>query len=134
MVILDRDISFVVSLFPLPLQSCSLLMQSRLVKKKNICPRDGKVKAGPRTKHDYLHHLFFCPLIDGNFFCTQDIEMGCGKSSIHWDFCHVLQAIVEGLDNELQWPDVDQQRELASTYAKIFNGFIVHWYFQCKGV
>ncbi len=33
-------------------------------------PRDGKVKLGPRCKHDYLLYLFFCLkwLNDSNFF------------------------------------------------------------------
>jgi hypothetical protein len=31
---------------------------------------------------------------------------------------------VEGLNDELQWPDVNQQRELANTYNGIFQGCI----------
>jgi hypothetical protein len=47
-----------------------------------------------------------------------------GKSFIHHDTCHILQAILEGLNDELQWPDVNQQRELANTYNGIFQGCI----------
>jgi hypothetical protein len=56
------------------------------------------------------------------FFFT--LETGWGKSSVHRDTCHVLQAIVEGLDDELQWPDENHCRELAKTYSGIFQGCI----------
>jgi hypothetical protein len=89
-------------------------------------PRDGKVKVGPCCKHDHFHRLFFCLkwLNDGNVFHTREVETGWGKSSIHRDTCHVLQAIVEGLDDELQWPNMDQRQQLASTYDGIFCGCI----------
>jgi hypothetical protein len=35
-----------------------------------------------------------------------------------------LQAIVEGLDDELQWPDENRHRELANAYSGIFQGCI----------
>ncbi len=38
---------------------------------------------------------------------------GWGKSSLHEDTSHVLRAIVEGLDGELQWPDEEPRRELS---------------------
>ncbi len=37
---------------------------------------------------------------------------------------HVLHAIIEGLDDELQWPGVDQTAELAQVYPDIFHGCI----------
>jgi len=36
----------------------------------------------------------------------------------------VLHAIVEGLDDELQWPGVDHRAELANVYTGIFHGCI----------
>jgi len=62
-------------------------------------PRYGKLKLGPHYKHDHFHRLFFCLkwLNDDNFFRTWEVLSGWGKSSIHLDTCHVLQAIVEGL-------------------------------------
>jgi hypothetical protein len=35
-----------------------------------------------------------------------------------------LQAIFEGLDDELQWPNKNHRRELANTYSGIFQGCI----------
>jgi hypothetical protein len=57
-------------------------------------------------------------------FWTREVESGWGKSSIHRDTCHVLQAIVGGLNDELQWPDVNWWREMASIYNGIFQGWI----------
>jgi hypothetical protein len=89
-------------------------------------PRDGKQKVGPHCKHYHFHHPFFCLklLNDGNYFHTREVESRWGKSSIHRDTCHVLQAIVEGLDDELQWPNVDQCQQLAETYDGVFCGCI----------
>ena len=60
----------------------------------------------------------------GNFFRTREAEIGYGKSSIHEDTVHVPQAIVEGLDDELQWPDAEKRQELAATYPGMFHGCI----------
>jgi hypothetical protein len=32
-------------------------------------------------------------------------DTGYAKSSVHEDIVHVLQAIIEGLDEHLTWPD-----------------------------
>jgi hypothetical protein len=37
---------------------------------------------------------------------------------------HVLHAIVEGLDDELKWPDVNRRQELANVHPGIFNSCI----------
>ena len=79
-----------------------------------------------KCKLDHHHRLQYCLkwLNDGNFFRTREAEIGYGKSSIHEDTVHVLQAIVEGLDDELQWPDAEKRQELAATYPGMFNGCI----------
>ncbi len=55
-------------------------------------------------------------LNDGVFFRTHETEVGWGKSSIHDDCAHVLMAIIEGLHDQLQWPDEDRRRELADVF------------------
>jgi hypothetical protein len=57
-----------------------------------------------KCKLDHYHHIYYCLKWwnDGNFFRTREAEIGYGKSGIHEDTVHVLQAIVEGLDDELQ--------------------------------
>jgi hypothetical protein len=61
------------------------------------------VWVGPVPKHDYYHCLFFMLkwLNDGNFHQTREAECSWSKSSLH-HLEHVLHAIVEGLDDELQ--------------------------------
>ena len=83
-------------------------------------------RAGRTLKHDHFHRLFFCLkwLNDGNFYRTRETETGWGKSSLHEDTSHILRAIVEGLDGELQWPDEERRRELSSVFPGIFRGCI----------
>jgi hypothetical protein len=54
-------------------------------------------------KVDHFNHLYYCLkwLNDGNFYRSQEADIGYGKSSIHGDTVHVLQAIVDGLEDEL---------------------------------
>ncbi len=35
-----------------------------------------------------------------------------------------MQAIVEGLDNELQWPDAVRRQELANVFPGMFHGCV----------
>jgi hypothetical protein len=63
-------------------------------------------------------------LNDGNFYKTQEADIGYGKSSIHEDTIHVLQAIVEGLEDEIQWPDAEKRQELAAVFPGMFHGCI----------
>jgi len=51
-------------------------------------------------------------LNDGDFYRTQEAEIGYGKSSIHEETVHVLQAIVEGLEDELQRPNAEKRQQL----------------------
>jgi hypothetical protein len=78
------------------------------------------------VRHDYLHRLFFCLewLNDGNHHRTRESRAGWGKSSLHEDKIHVLLAIVEGLDDQLQWPDHICRAELANVFPGIFSGCI----------
>ena len=57
---------------------------------------------------------------DGNFHRTREVESGWGKSSMHLDLVHVLTAIVEGLDDQIQWPDENRRRELGIVFPGIF--------------
>jgi len=63
-------------------------------------------------------------LNDGKFYRTREADIGYGKSNIQEDTCHVLQAIVEGLEDELQWPDAEKRQELGAVFPGIFNGCI----------
>jgi hypothetical protein len=78
------------------------------------------VKAGPECKYDYLHCLFFCLewLNDGNFHRSREARAGRGKSSLQEDVIHVLMAIVEGLDDQLVWPDKTHRRELSNVFLE----------------
>ena len=79
-----------------------------------------------KTKADNYHCLYYCLkwLNDGNFFRTREAETGLGKSTIHEDTVHVLEALVEGLDDQLQWPDADKRQELASVFPGMFHGCV----------
>jgi hypothetical protein len=83
-------------------------------------------RAGRTLKHDHYYRLFFCLkwLNDGNFYRTRETETGWGKSFLCEDTPHVLKAIVEGLDGELQWSDEQQRRELGGVFQGIFHGCI----------
>jgi len=63
-------------------------------------------------------------LNDGNFYRTQEVDIGYGKSSIQEDTVQVLQAIVEGLEDELQWPDAEKRQELGAVFPGMINGCI----------
>ena len=39
------------------------------------------------------------------------MDIGYGKVSLHEDIVHALQAIVEGLGDELQLPDVEKRQQ-----------------------
>jgi len=78
------------------------------------------------AKHDYFHRLFFCLcwLNDGLHYRSRECETGWGKSSLQEDLVHVLIAIVEGLDDQLQWPDRIRRRELANVFQGVMKGCI----------
>jgi hypothetical protein len=48
--------------------------------------------------------IVYC-LLHGNFQRTSKTMGGWGKSSLQEDLIHVLMALVEGLDDQLMWPD-----------------------------
>jgi hypothetical protein len=79
-----------------------------------------------KTKADNYHCLYYCLkwLNDGNFFRTREAETGLGKSTIHDDTVHILEADVEGLDDQLQRPDMEKRQELASVFPGIFHGCV----------
>jgi hypothetical protein len=63
-------------------------------------------------------------LNDGVFYRTRETEVGWGKSSLQEDCEHVLIAIVEGLEDELVWPDEAERAQLAVAYEGIFRGCV----------
>ena len=68
--------------------------------------------------------LLFEWLNDGNFYRTREADIGYGKSSIQEDTVHVLQAIVEGLEDELQWPDtVNERRSWSEKKRSILTSY-----------
>ena len=79
-------------------------------------------------KFDYKHRLFFCLkwLNDGNVFRTREAEIGWSKSAIQEDLMHVLMAVIEGLDNQLKWPNAIERRRIieSSRDEVIFRGCI----------
>jgi len=89
---------------------------------------DGRrpIRRGHSIHHNHFHRLFFCLkwLNDGVFYRTRETEVGWGKSSLQEDCEHVLIAIVEGLEDELVWPDEAERAQLAVAYEGIFHGCI----------
>jgi hypothetical protein len=60
----------------------------------------------------------------GLFYRSKEADTGYAKSSVHEDLLHVLQAIIEGLDEQLTSPDENCRRELAAVYTGILRGCI----------
>ena len=83
------------------------------------------VKNGPDVKHDYLLCLFFCLewLNDGNFHRVKRLKL-VGVNLPCEDLIHVLMVIVEGLDDQLEWPDKNHRMELSNVFPGIFCGCI----------
>lgn len=61
---------------------------------------------------------------DSNFHWIREAEFGWSKSSLQCDLEYFLCAIVEGLNDEVQWPIVDGRAELGSLYPDSFCGSI----------
>jgi hypothetical protein len=62
--------------------------------------------------------------LNGLFYRSREADTGFSKSSIQEDLVHVLEAIIEGLDEHLTWPDENCRRELAVVYTGILRGCI----------
>jgi len=77
-------------------------------------------------KHDHYHCLYFALkwLNFSNYHHMREVDFGWSKTSLQWDLEHVLQAIVEGLDDDLPWSDEEQRQEWANVYPGIFNSCI----------
>jgi hypothetical protein len=82
----------------------------------------GQNRLSHSVQHDHYHRLFFCLkwLNDGMFYRTRETEVGWGKSSLQEDCEHVLIAIIEGLEDELKWPNEEERAQLTVTYEGIF--------------
>jgi hypothetical protein len=61
-------------------------------------------------------------LNDGLFYRSREAVTGDAKSFVHEDLVHVLQEIIEGLDEHLTWPDDNRRHELATVYPGILRG------------
>jgi len=87
-----------------------------------------------KTKADHYHRLYYCLkwLNNGNFFRTREAETGLGKSTIHEDTVHVLEVIVEGLDDKLQWPDAEKETRVSFCLPWYVSWMC--WYCQCERV
>ena len=83
-------------------------------------------KIEPSAKFDHYHRLFFCLewLNSGTFYRTTECRTGWGKSSLQEDNNHVLRAIIEGLDDQLAWPNEQRRAVLASKHRGVFNGMV----------
>jgi hypothetical protein len=51
-------------------------------------------------------------------------DAGWSKSALAEDLPHVLEAIIEGLDNEVSWPDAAERATLAQEHPGIFHNCI----------
>jgi len=82
--------------------------------------------SGRKCHHDHYHRLFFCLqwLNTGEHYKVKEATTGWGKSSLHRDNVHVLEAIIEGLDDQIAWPSEQRREELANIYDGIFKNMI----------
>lgn len=83
-------------------------------------------KKGHDCHFDYYHRLFFCLewLNSGAFFRTSEFRTGWGKTSLNDDNEHVLEAIVEGLEDQVVWPDAAQRASWALIHRHILRQMI----------
>jgi hypothetical protein len=58
------------------------------------------------------------------FHRTRKSWAGWSESSIQEDLVHVLVAVIEGLDEHVQWPNEQLREELANQFTGIFHGCI----------
>jgi len=62
---------------------------------------------------------------EGTFYRTRGSQADWSKSSMQEDLLHAMEAIIEGLDEHLQWPDQQQHMEgSANQCSDIFHGCI----------
>lgn len=72
-------------------------------------------KLVPHQSMIIISQLYFALkwLNGSNFHWIREAEFGWSKSSLQCDLEYFLCAIVEGLNDELQWPIVDRRAELS---------------------
>jgi hypothetical protein len=58
-----------------------------------------------------MRTISLCIFLTLKFYRIREADMGNGKSSIYEDIIQVHQAFVEGLEDELQWPDAEKRQE-----------------------
>jgi len=77
-------------------------------------------------KADHQHRLFYtlCWLSSGQSFQAMEFYTGCSKTTLCDDIKHILKCIIKALDNELQWPSVEERNEMAHETVGIMEGCI----------
>ena len=68
--------------------------------------------------------IFNMLLSDDREFKKMEFDTGWSKSSIAEDIPHILLAIIEGLDDEVQWLNDEQRHALATQFDGIFSNCI----------
>ena len=53
-----------------------------------------------------------------------EYEVGWTKTSVNDDIPHVLKSIINGLDSQMEWPDVATRQIWASEHNGVFRGNI----------
>jgi len=83
-------------------------------------------KKGHDAKFDHYHRLFFCLewLNSGSYFNSREAHYGWSKSALQEDNIHVLRAIIEGLEDQLQWPNAGRRAQLSIVHAGVFSDMI----------
>ena len=94
--------------------------QNRRRRRKTNRYRKGK------CKHDYVHRLFYCLdwLANGGTMMQFEFKSGWSKSSMNEDIPHILLCIIEGLDDEIKWPDTEERTMLANLNNLVFKNCI----------
>lgn len=77
-------------------------------------------------KVETTERLFACLswLHSGTTFRQSECHLGWSRQSIYDDLRHVLEAIVEGLDDELQWPSAGERARIHESFYGVFKGCV----------
>lgn len=81
---------------------------------------------GKKIKFDHYHRLYFVLkwLVTGDELLMQQFYHGWSKSVIQLDIIHVLKAIIEALDNYIEWPNAEERQHLSSIHPGLFRNIV----------